>query len=140
MKWDGYYTVLISSTVILFIELQSTQGIYEMKLKNGQTAEQTMFSLTWDINELTHLVAEYRQLHVDLATALDIVSSPNTMQQHLNLPRKLGSIRKKRVELIKSITRFKRKPATHIFVFMISSELRDKKPYALPVQCFPYAG
>ena len=36
--------------------------------------------------------------------------------------------------------RFRRKPATHVFVFMISSELRDKKPYALPVKCIPYAG
>ena len=31
-------------------------------------------------------------------------------------------------------------PATHIFVLMISSGLRDKKPYAVPVQFFPYAG
>ena len=38
------------------------------------------------------------------------------------------------------ITHFKRIPATHIFVLMISSDTRDKKPYALPVQWFPYAG
>ena len=31
-------------------------------------------------------------------------------------------------------------PATHIFVLIISSELRDKQPYAVPVQFFPYAG
>ena len=36
--------------------------------------------------------------------------------------------------------RFRRKAATHIFVIMISSELRNRKPYALPVQCIPYAG
>ena len=27
-----------------------------------------------------------------------------------------------------------------MFVVLISSELRDKKPYALPIQCLPYAG
>ena len=27
-----------------------------------------------------------------------------------------------------------------MFVFMISSVLRNQKPYALPVQCIPYAG
>ncbi len=27
-----------------------------------------------------------------------------------------------------------------MFVFMISSEYRDKKPYAVPVQCVPYTG
>ena len=42
--------------------------------------------------------------------------------------------------MIKRIIRFKHKPATHIFIFMISSELREKKPYALPVQCISYAG
>ena len=31
-------------------------------------------------------------------------------------------------------------PTTHIFVLMISSGLRDKKPYAVSIQFFPYAG
>ena len=35
---------------------------------------------------------------------------------------------------------FQRSPATHVFVFMVSSESRSKKPYSLPVQCIPYAG
>ena len=30
--------------------------------------------------------------------------------------------------------------ASHILVFMISTEDRTKKPYALPVQCVPYKG
>ena len=47
---------------------------------------------------------------------------------------------KSSADMIKRIIRFKRKPATHIFIFMISSELREKKPYALPVQCISYAG
>ena len=42
--------------------------------------------------------------------------------------------------MIKRTTPFRRKPATHIFVLMISSEVRNKKPYALPVQCVPCAG
>ena len=42
--------------------------------------------------------------------------------------------------MIKRTTRFRRKPTTHIFVFMISSEVRNKKPYALSVQCIPCAG
>ena len=100
-----------------------------------------MFALTWDIEELTQLAAANRTLHVDLAIALDIASNPDVDQhQLLNLPRKLDSIRKRRADMIRRTTRFKRKPATHIFVLMISSELRDRKPYALPVQCLPYAG
>ena len=34
----------------------------------------------------------------------------------------------------------RRIPATHLLVFMISPESRDKKPYAIPVQCIPYSG
>ena len=37
------------------------------------------------------------------------------------------------------MTRDKRTEATHFFVFMVSSEIRNRKPYALPVQCHPIA-
>ena len=39
-------------------------------------------------------------------------------------------------EAVKLITKTE---ATHIFVFMLSSETRNRKPYALPVQCLPIA-
>ena len=32
----------------------------------------------------------------------------------------------------------RRKPATHVPVIMLSDELRNKKPYAMPVQYIPY--
>lgn len=62
------------------------------------------------------------------------------MRRHHNLARKLGSIRAQMRDVVKGLYHFKHTPATHVFVFMISSALRDKKPYALPVQCLPYAG
>ena len=97
-----------------------------------------MFALTWDIDELDKLTTEGRNLHVDIASALDALKKPEYRQ--LNIPRKVDSIRKRSVEMIKRTTRFRRKQATHIFVLMISSEVRNKKPYALPVQCIPCAG
>ena len=97
-----------------YVELQSAQAAYEEKLTSGHVPEQTMFALTWDIQELTQLTANGRLLHVDLATALDIASNPDADHQQLNLPRKLGSIRKRHAELIRRTTRFKHKPATHL--------------------------
>ena len=44
------------------------------------------------------------------------------------------------MNFVKRTVHFRRILATHIFVFMLSSDHRDKKPYALPVQCLPYAG
>ena len=34
---------------------------------------------------------------------------------------------------------FRQQPATHCFVRMINSALHNKKPYAVPIQCVPYA-
>ena len=56
----------------------------------------------------------------------------------VNVARQLSDIRETVTSLVQDLTRQKRIPATHIFVLMISSELRDIKPYALPVQCLPY--
>ena len=119
-------------------ELQKASSAYDERLKAGQAPEQTMFSLSWDIEELKTLSTEGRTLRTDIAAALDICS-PDTFQCH-NLPRKLVSIRKRLHDFVKRVVHFRWKPATHGFVFMISSALRNQKPYALPVQCLPYAG
>ena len=74
----------------------------------------------------------------------DVVFTPDlcnpTSFQVENIPRKLSKLRKRLTDMHKRVVRFRRVVATHLFVLMISSELRDKKPYAVPVQCVPYAG
>ena len=75
-----------------------------------------------------------RNLQTELSIAVDM---PLALRTHHNLPRKLSLIRSKLCVFLKS---FKRTPATHMFVFMISSALRNRKPYALPIQCLAYAG
>lgn len=49
-------------------------------------------------------------------------------------------MRMKLCEVVKRTASFRRYPATHVFVMMVSSETREKKPYPLPVQCIPYTG
>ena len=44
------------------------------------------------------------------------------------------------IDFVKQLSKFKRTPATLVFVIMVSSELQRKKPYTLPVQCLPYCG
>ena len=99
-----------------------------------------MFSLCWDIEELKKLSSEGRNLRVELSAAFDVARNADINFQQYNMPRKLSSIRERLGTFVKGVTRFRRKAATHIFVIMISSELRNRKPYALPVQCIPYAG
>ena len=98
-----------------------------------------MFSLIWDIEDLKQLYDIARKLRTEISTILDVFSFPRAIQQEYNLSRKLGFVRSKLMEVLKGLYSFKRTPATHIFVYMISSALRNRKPYALPVQCVPYS-
>ena len=54
-----------------------------------------------------------------------------------NVPRRLATIRN---DLTLFVKHHKHTTAAHLLVFMISSEERKKKPYAIPVQCLPYKG
>jgi len=41
---------------------------------------------------------------------------------------------------IKGVTRHQHTPATHVLVLVINNEEKDKKPYALSIQCISYKG
>lgn len=57
----------------------------------------------------------------------------------LNIARRLSNMRDTVTSIIRDLSRHQRAVATPIFVFMISSEQREAKPYyALPVQCISY--
>ena len=57
-----------------------------------------------------------------------------------NTPRRLTTLRGRLSSFTNSVSRHKRTAATHVFVFMIGTEDRARKPYSLPVQCIPYKG
>jgi len=57
-----------------------------------------------------------------------------------NMPKCLRSFCTDLTQFIKNIFVHQRESASHIFVFMISPEERNTKPYALPIQCIPYTG
>ena len=132
------YMYFIRTYVYHFLtELQLTNKAYEDKLQSGST-EQKMFSLIWEIEELKSINSEGRRIHEDLLTCTKFCTLSSFQQN--NVAGKLTSIRQKLLQFTKRITYFKRIPATHVFVFMISPEMRDRKPYAVPVQCLPYNG
>ena len=99
-----------------------------------------MFSLSWEIKELNALSKSGHLELVEIKSLIDVLSKDDADIQSTNLPRRLSSLKTKMTDFVKRLSRFRRTPATHIFVVMVSSELRRKKPYALPVQCLPYAG
>ena len=98
-----------------------------------------MIILAWKIKELTELGEVGRQLFNEIRVLKDKIQRPN-LESDENVPSQLRSIRQRLVTVIKGVTRHQRTAASHILVFMISTEDRRRKPYALPVQCVPYKG
>ena len=119
------------------IFIQKANNAYEEKLSHEHVPEQTMFSLSWDVKELKSVNAECCTLFNEIEWCIDACNSG--LFQRLNVPRKLTAIKSKLSDVIRRTVHFQRSPATHVFVFMVSSESRSKKPYALPVQCIPFA-
>ena len=98
-----------------------------------------MVILAWKIKELTELNETGRQLFSEIKLLKDKIQRDN-LETEGNIPSQLQSVRQRLVTLIKGVTRHQRVAASHILVFMISTEDRRKKPYAIPVQCMPYQG
>lgn len=96
-----------------------------------------MFSISWDIEEPKSLHLELCKMHQELTYCVN--ACDHGLFQEQNIPRNLTKIRSTLCELLRRMAHFRRNPATHIFVLMVSCDARDKKPYALPVQCIPYA-
>lgn len=109
---------------------------YEEKLKTKTKSEKDMFALAWQIEELKQLCSECRSLRTEINVVMDLVGNPvSGSEQHVNIPRRLTVLRDRLCAVVKATYRYRRKPATHVFVFMISPEHRRQKPYAIPVQC-----
>ena len=134
MSRESFPHLLLHCNTLYLTELDGVNTEYQ---EQSSHTEKTMFVLCWNIHTL---VTHGRAILMDTKTILDLVSESDGDPIQGNLPRQLCSLRERLVGFTKQVTRYKRMPATHIFVIMISSELRRAKPYALPIQCLPYAG
>lgn len=94
--------------------------------------------MAWKVKELSELNETGRELYRKISLLANKVREDVQTQE--NIPSQLTTVRTKLLAFIKGVTRHQRTPATHVLVFMISSEDRRKKPYALPIQCIPYKG
>lgn len=71
---------------------------------------------------------------------MDKLQSQNYNPVQDNFARKLNLVKEQLLDVIKRLSKHQRTEATHILVFMISPESRNRKPYALSVQCLPIRG
>ena len=103
-----------------------------MEKSGSQT--KAMLKLGWTLEELTKLLDLNQQLITDAESLIEHISADASNNGSVNL----YQFKKSLTSFIRDLSRQKRTPASHIFVVMISSELRDTKPYAIPIQCIPY--
>ena len=125
--------------LVLCLELSSANRVYSSKLESGMAAEKSLRKMAWNVDDLSHLHDEGRQLIVCSRQLQELADGDQSDFQSANVPQQLTQWRKKMLAFLQGVYRFRRTVATHIFVLMISPEQRDRKPYALPVQCVPYA-
>ena len=119
------------------LALQERNKAYSEKQGTG-AATQSMLKLAWDIQELTAVNDMGRSILVECQVLVDKLNDPVYDAIENNLARKLMSLREQMKAFVKRISRYRRNPAGHLLVIMISTEDREKKPYAMPVQCIAY--
>ena len=122
------------------VALQDAEKSYSEKLKEGKSGNNTLFSAGWTVEELQKLIDDNQKVTVDINVLLGCLENENVdMPSIFDPAQALSNIRQQFAAFVRSIYRHKRTPATHVFVMMISSEQRQTKPYALPIQLIPYA-
>lgn len=106
----------------------------QSRVKSGKE----MFGLAWDVKELSDLNEVGRELTVECSTLVDKLMDPSYDIIANNLANQISSFRDRVMSFVKTVMKYRREPATHILVVLISPEERNKKPYALAVQCIAY--
>ena len=91
-----------------------------------------MIILAWKTKELEELNDIRRKLCGGITLLIVKIENDDSIWTVENVPDQLRVIRQTLITFIKGLTRYQRTAATHILVFMISSETRRMKPYALP--------
>ena len=91
--------------------------------------------MAWDVKELSDLNEVGRELTIECSTLVDKLMDPSYDIIVNNLANQISSFRGRVMSFVKTVIKYCREPATHILVVLISPEERNKKPYALAVQC-----
>ena len=121
------------------LELTKANDTYSQKLETERHQQKDMITLSWKVKELNDLAENGRQVYTEIKALASRMQVREGSREE-NIPRILQTIRQKAISFVKGVVRHQRTAATHVLVFMISNEERNKKPHALPIQCLPYKG
>lgn len=118
---------LVNDLDFLTTGAKAANEIYTKALKECRSTEQKMMELAWSAVGFDDLVKKVQGLQCDLNAFVGGNEDVN-----------LTLIKSDLLNYLKGFFSKKRVAATHLLVFMIADELRNHKPYAIPVRFMPY--
>lgn len=121
--------------------LTSANQEYSSKVESGTASEKVLYNCAWNVDDLSRLNEEGRQLLRCARELKDLSDGSEEEYVSANVALRLCDYQKKLLYFLQGTYKFRCTPATHIYVhvLMMSPEQHNRKSYALPVQCVPYA-
>ena len=129
--------LLKEDIVFLAAGLEEAEREYRKKFDSPSTPQQILMSLCWERVEFNTLL---QQAQCFLATMVNLADRLKQNQpQTREVAKCTRSLKEDKYKYLRNLYAKKRQPAaTHVLVFLLSEERRNRKPYALPVQYIPY--
>ena len=129
--------LLMEDIVSLAAGPKTAERDYRTKFDSPVTPQQILMSLCWERVEYNTLL---QQAQCFLATMVNLAARLNQNQQQTREVTKcIRSLKDDKYKYLRNLYAKKRQPAaTHVLVFLVSEERRNRKPYAFPVQYIPY--
>ena len=116
--------------------LTKAKDCYESKRKLLNISEDSLFALAWDVEDYSKLIEKNTTVLDGINDILARINGP--VQGRGNIQADVSMMKKELEPYIKGVTTKKREAASHLLLFMISDELRNFKPYAVPVRVIKY--
>ena len=122
----------LSEDLVFLVEGESkSRDLYTTALNGKRTAEATLMELSWDLTGYEELLKQAKKFE----NLLEISSAASVKETVLKL---IGPLKLEFLSYLKGLYSKKRCAASHLMIFMIADECRNRKPYAVPVQFLSY--
>ena len=116
--------------------VMKAQKAYTEKCKMPNVSKKVLMELSWERVEYSELL---QQCQCMLSFLKMLKVSVSHSSQVLHVQKNMCEKKSDWEQYLRNLFVKRRQPAaTYVFVFLLSDERRNKKPYSLPVQYFPY--
>lgn len=109
---------------------EAANGLYSKAVEGSRSSDRTMMELAWTVVGFEELIKKVRTFQVQLSVFRQMDND--------NAFTDLTSLKSNMLSYLKDLFTKKRTAASHILVFMIADELRNRKSYVILVKFMPY--